>query len=279
MLYNLRNHPKMTYKQRQTATGLRISDSYIYHLVSAENLQHQQAKKRLELIEAVAAQRLLWCRCQAHQKTKKWQEYMWSDKCSVEQGKEGEIVWVQGLTSNKWKLSHVKTYKKGKGMRIMVSAAFQRNKERSDLLILERDFESKKHRYSANSYLALLEELVVPNYTDNLIFMQDNTPIHTAKKVIKWFEERGIRVTDQPPYLLDLNLIKHAQKRLKDIALCMFSDLQKSNRKSEEDCIAIEEALKEAWATILVSFFEGLVESIEKRVQACIDTDGWHIKY
>ena len=46
----------------------------------------------------------------------------------------------------------------------------------------------------------------------------------------------------------------------------MFPDLWNSNRRSEEDCIAIEEALKEAWATILVSFFEGLVESIEKRV-------------
>ena len=38
MLYNLRNHPKMTYKQRRTATGLGMSDSYIYHLASAENL-------------------------------------------------------------------------------------------------------------------------------------------------------------------------------------------------------------------------------------------------
>ena len=56
-------------------------------------------------------------------------------------------------------------------MRVMVSAAFQGNGEWSDLLVLKRDFESKKNRYFANSYLALLEELVVPNYTDDLIFM------------------------------------------------------------------------------------------------------------
>ena len=42
-------------------------------------------------------------------------------------------------------------------------------------MILERDFESKKNRYSANSYLALLEELVILNYIDDLIFIQDNT--------------------------------------------------------------------------------------------------------
>jgi len=95
-------------------------------------------------------------------------------------------------------------------MRIMVSAAFWGNAERTDLLILERDFESKKNGYSANSYLALLEELVVPYYTDDLIFMQDNAPIYTAKKVKQWFKERGIQVTDWPPYSPDLNPIKHA---------------------------------------------------------------------
>ena len=65
----------------------------------------------------------------------------------------------------------------------MVSAAFWGDRQRSDLLILERDFESKKHGYTANSYLALLEDLVVPNYTDDLIFIKDNALIHIAKKV------------------------------------------------------------------------------------------------
>ena len=34
-----------------------------------------------------------------------------------------------------------------------------------------------------NSYLALLKELVVPNYIDDLIFIQDNALIYTANKV------------------------------------------------------------------------------------------------
>ena len=161
----------------------------------------------------------------------------------------------------------------------MVSAAFWGNEQYSDLLILERDFESKKYRYTANSYLALLKDLVVPNYTDDLIFIQDNTPIHTTKKVKEWFEERGIRVIDWPPYSLDLNPIEHTWKRLKDTASRMFPKLWQSNGKSEEDRTAIEEALKEAWAMIPISFFENLVESIERRVQAYIDTNSWHTKY
>jgi len=88
---------------------------------------------------------------------------MWSDECSIERGKRGEIVWVWGHSTDKWKPSHVETYKKGKGMCIMVSAAFWGDRERSDLLILERDFDSKKHGYSVNSYLAILKELVLLN--------------------------------------------------------------------------------------------------------------------
>ena len=53
-------------------------------------------------------------------------------------------------------------------------------------------------------------------------------------------------MTDWPPYSPDLNPIEHAWKRLKDTVAKMFPDLWKSNRKSEEDRIAIEEALKEA---------------------------------
>jgi len=41
----------------------------------------------------------------------------------------------------------------------------------------------------------------------------------------------------------------------------------------------MEEALKEAWAMILVSFIENLVKSIKKRVQVCINANGWYTKY
>ncbi|KAH9205798.1 hypothetical protein DL95DRAFT_348019, partial [Leptodontidium sp. 2 PMI_412] len=101
MLMCLRLHPKLTYKQRREHTGLPMSDSYIYRLG-----------------------------------TRRWRKYMWSDECSVERGKEGKVIWVWGYSVDKWKPSHVKTYKKGKGMRVMVSAAFWGDGERSDLLIL-----------------------------------------------------------------------------------------------------------------------------------------------
>ena len=122
------------------------------------------------------------------------------------------------MSEDKWKPLYVETFKKGKGIRVIVSIVFWGEGERSDLLILERDFESKKYRYSANSYLALLKDLVLPNYTDELIFIQDNAPIHTVRKVTTWFTEHSIRLTDWLPYSPDLNPIEHTWKRLKDTA-------------------------------------------------------------
>jgi len=48
---------------------------------------------------------------------------------------------------------------------------------------MDRDFESKKHGYSARSYIEVLDARAIEYCTEDLIFMQDNASIHTAKVV------------------------------------------------------------------------------------------------
>jgi len=77
---------------------------------------------------------------------------------------------------------------------------------------MDRDFESKKHRYSANSYLEVLNAELLPAYQNNdpsYIFQQDNAAIYTARQVRAWFIRYGIQTTDWPPYSPDLNPIEH----------------------------------------------------------------------
>ena len=68
--------------------------------------------------------------------------------------------------------------------------------ERSDLYLLERDWESKKHGYSAASYIKVLDDNLRGIWEPGLVFMQDNAPIHSAKKTKAWFQELGIEVMD-----------------------------------------------------------------------------------
>jgi hypothetical protein len=70
-------------------------------------------------------------------------------------------------------------------MKVIVWAAFW-DTGRTSFYIIDRDFESKKHRYSAASYLEVLEAQVLGWYRilgRSYIFMQDNAFIHTARKV------------------------------------------------------------------------------------------------
>ena len=53
---------------------------------------------------------------------------------------------------------------------------------------MNRDFESAKHEYSAESYLEVLDAEVAPAYellNFNYIFIQNNAFIHTVKKIKK----------------------------------------------------------------------------------------------
>lgn len=279
MLRNLRSYPKLTFQQRREDTGLKMSNTYIKDLARAEGIHHWRAKKRPELTVKSAADRLLWCKIREHWTVDMWRQYMFSDECSAERGKGQEQEWVYGCPADKWKPEFVTTYKAGKQMRVMVWAAFWGKAERTKLYILERDFESKKHGYTANSYIDVLEARVLEHYHDDLVFMQDNAPIHTAKKVKEWFEQHGIRTTDWPPYSPDLNPIENAWHALKVLANKMFPDIMNATGKSEEDRKKVEEALSKAWDALPDSLFDSLIESMPRRIQACIAAKGWHTKY
>ena len=51
---------------------------------------------------------------------------------------------------------------------------------------MDRDFESKKNRFSAYSYIEVLDANV-QYINDDMCFIQDNAFIHTVQKVKDWF--------------------------------------------------------------------------------------------
>jgi hypothetical protein len=278
MLRNLRLSPKSTFDERRKDTGLEMSNSTIKRVAQKHGLQHWRAKKRPELTQKHADARLLWCRCRAHWGVEEWKIYMWSDECSAERGRGKLIEWVFGQRADKWKPSHVTTYKKGKDLRVMVWAMFWGFGNRTPLYIMDRDFESKKHGFSANSYIEVLDANV--QYMDNdHCFMQDNASIHTAEKVKEWFREQRVWCTDWPPYSPDLNPIENVWHAMKCLALKMFPEIMNGSGETEEDIRKVEECLKAAWDALPNTLFEDLIRSMEKRIKMCIAADGWHTKY
>jgi len=120
---------------------------------------------------------------------------------------------------------------------------------------MDCDFESKKHGYSANSYLEVLDAEVAPAYASldpSYIFMQDNASIYTAHAVHDWFSNYGItRITDWPPYSPDLNPIEHIWWELKIKVFKVFPEIAEDTSKSEDARQHLESALQAAWDTLI----------------------------
>jgi hypothetical protein len=59
----------------------------------------------------------------------------------------------------------------------------------------------------------------------------------------------------------------------------MFLDIMNVIGETEQDCINVEKALLKAWDALPDSLFESLIESMPRRIEACIKAKGWHTKY
>lgn len=99
------------------------------------------------------------------------------------------------MPADRYKREHVQTYTVSKDVRVMVWGAFC-GLWKTPLYILERDFESKKHGFSAQSYLDVLNGNEIQIMTEGTLFMHDNAAIHTARVVKEWFFERSVKVID-----------------------------------------------------------------------------------
>jgi hypothetical protein len=78
----------------------------------------------------------------------------------------------------------IQPYEKGKDISVMIWDAIYGD-GRSDIVIMDRDPDSEKSGYTANSYLAVLNDQLPRTWQPGMTFMQDNASIHTAQKVKK----------------------------------------------------------------------------------------------
>lgn len=273
-----RIEPDITYLELKERCSLHCHEKTIYRVLKDYGLTNWLAKERPKLTPEVAVLRLNWAQLRKNWTVEDFKKCIWSDECSVERGKGKKRRWMFRTSVDKWKKEYIQEKKKGKGVSVMVWAAFW-GIGQSDLYGLDRDFESQKHGYSANSYIKVLEENLLGIWEPGLVFMHDNAPIHTAKKTMNWLQDMGIEVMDWPPYSPDLNPIEHLWFRLKELVYTVRPDIE--DIQGSEDTIqkTLLAALEEAWTLMDRVYMDQLIESMPHRVQAVIEAGGWYTKY
>lgn len=162
-----------------------ISRSTLHRTFKNEGITNLVAQKRPLLTPEAARKRLKRCLIHREWTFEQWSKIIWSDECSVEKGLGKERAWVFRYSHEKWNKEMIKSFSKGKGVSVMVWVAFLGGRGRSDLYKLARDFAAKEIGYSANLYIELLDDNLLRVWEQGLIFMQNNAPVHKAKKVMK----------------------------------------------------------------------------------------------
>jgi transposase len=172
----------------------------------------------------------------------------------------------------------VEPIKKGKGIRIMVwGAIWALNK--SDLLLLERDYDSKKYGFTSDSYIKILEEIISSLWDPGLIFMQDNALIYISKKSRAWFDENSVKLLEWSPYSLDLNPIENLWFPLKEGVYNVNPDIETTIGGEERVSEVLGKAVIELWSKISSSIVDNCIMSIPRRLAAVRAARGWYTGY
>ena len=267
--------PKLTYQDLAKESGVYFSKDTLSTILTKHGIAHWRARRRPRLTAEHAQLRLQFA---VQNINIDWSKVIFSDECSVEMGQGKKRQWAFGYPSEKYNYNKVSEYPKGKQGSVMVWCSIGGSSRKSDLLIMERDENSRRNGYTAQSYLQILREGLRPVY-DGETFMQDNAPIHTANATNAWFRRNHILLLESwPPYSPDLNPIEHLWPRLKERIYELRPDIDMITNKQRQS-EALQEVLPEAWASLRPEVVQGCMDSMRNRLQAVIDANGWHTKY
>ena len=127
--------------------------------------------------------------------------------------------------------------------------------------------------------MKVLEKQMSILWESDLIYMQNEASIHTAHIIKKWLADNEIKVIDWSLYFLNLNLIKHVWRHLKEWVHKHYSELETLTDSDQIIKKHMIETLQKTWAALNNEFHENLIESIKRQIKTVIKTDDWHTKY
>lgn len=126
---------------------------------------------------------------------------------------------------------------------------------------------------NANVYLNLVQQHVIPplraSPNQPAIFMQDNAPCHTAKRVKDYFEQEDVEVMKWPAQSPDLNPIENLWKIIGD----------KVRERQPSTVTDLWTKIEQEWNKITPEFCKKLVRSCGRRCAEVIKNKGFNTSY
>lgn len=229
-----------------------------YQAVTKPLLTENQRQKRLE-----------WCIDKQNWSVQQWRNVIWSDESRFTLFRSDGPCRVWREPGTRYNIENLRPSVKHGGGGVMVWGCFS-GKGLGPLVRVEGII-------NRHDYIDILDNNLLPfihsKYRNRSYkFQQDNAPIHTAKDVKAWIVTKKIKMLpDWPAQSPDLNPIEHLWDHL-DRCLRNGSNLPKN-------LLELEVQLKEEWERISRETYIKLIDSMPRRIEACIANNGWPTNY
>jgi transposase len=272
--------PRVTYDDLLKEVSNKCKKKSIARLIHFENMRKWRVMKRPYLKPEHAEKRLTWALQYQHYTKEDFDRVFWSDECTIERGigLRPEYTFIRPQHQATQGEVHPTPYA-GFQVKQMFWASFSGAPRRSPLIPLHGDPNSARGGVNRFVILDLYRRILPTLLIDpTSIFQQDNAPTHTAIIIRQYLAELGRELMIWPPYSPDLNPIENLWTLLKQKIYQIRPDLLHMPNNDTTLAIMIATA-QEAWQQLDLSILEGLSESMPRRVQAIIDSDGWYTRY
>ncbi|KAE8548074.1 hypothetical protein EYB25_009867 [Talaromyces marneffei] len=270
-------NPHIKYEELRNAVDNKVTIRTIQNMFQQIHKRKWKQRKRPEILPLNAQKRLAWALRYEAYTPREWQRILWTDECTVERGKGGQLIWTWHSLTERLREHDIREIRTGKSIKKMFWGGFKFD-QRSPLVPLTSDGSSAGGGITATVIRQLYMEQL-PELLDNGdIFMQDNAPVHRAHIIRDLLRELGLDIMEWPPYSPDLNPIENIWAIMKTIIINDHPELQNAP-DNDQTLYALIQAAKEAWQSIEIRVLKNLSNTMPNRVRAVIEADGWYTKY
>lgn len=263
----IRNSPFTTSSILKENLQLRCSASTILRRLHERELHSRCPARKPQITQENANTRLEFSRVNLE---RDWTAVIFSDeKTFVTSAETKKVLWRPNNT--RYLAQHIQPNKRSG----RISAAYwgwMSHAGPGELVRVNR-------RFSALDYVQVLEDVMLPSvrviYPDGpILFVQDNSPIHTARIVREWFADHNEIINIQwPARSPDLNPIEN----LWAAAVRQWQDLENVNVRNENE---LHNNIMAVWERLrTTNICENLVNSMSRRLLECIESEGFYTRY
>lgn len=277
-------NPRLPFNDLTNIINAGVSSQTIRRRLREDGIRKWHAVGRPLLTSVRAKKRLEWAMAHRHWTIEDWRKVIWSDECKVQKDPSGNVIWIfrhQNIME-KYAPQNVQGKRNYTEASQMVWACFCNNKL-GPIIFLEGMVNQDVYQQMLDQNLLPFVEALNADGQSDLLFQQDNAPVHTAKRTKAWLEEaakqHNLKILEWPPYSPDMNLIENLWAHLKSELHKQSSSaliIQQSNTTVKD---VLRQQLHKVWWNIQEGILEQLVESMPDRVAALIEAKGWYTRF